>query len=49
MAWTRGTSGIAPAAAGVGGGVVEQPAWGEGESKGGGGSILGLRRRGVEQ
>ena len=30
-------------------GAVEQPAWGEGESEGGGGSALGLRRRRVEQ
>ena len=33
----------------VGGGAVKQPARGEGENEGGGGSTIGLRRRGVEQ
>ena len=49
MAWPCGTYGTALAAIAVGGGAVEQRARGEGESEGGGGSIRGLRRKGVEQ
>ena len=49
MAWPCGTSGIAPAATAVGGGTIEQPTWGEEESEGGGGRLLSLCHRGMEQ